>query len=111
MSTPPRRPIREGLRDTPARREHTAHQLLFETASEDLLQQLNLGEITPPPTSPQVMAEEEGDIGREEEAAAAAAPAQPIKKDPLDFNTSIVAEKLVTWAADPRNSKTVKTRD
>ena len=79
MSTPPRRPIREGLRDTPARRERAARQLLFETASEALLQQLHIGEITPPPTSPQVMADEEADIGQGEEAAAAA-PTQPIKK-------------------------------
>ena len=79
------------MRDTPAR---AARRLLFETAPEDILQNLFLDQDqvqTPPPTSPPgVMAGVEDDIG--------AAPPPPAAKDPLDFNTLKV---LVIWWHGP----------
>lgn len=44
-------------------------------------------------------------------AAAPVAPAAEAKKDPLDFNSAVMVEKLTAWAIEPCNSKTVKTRD
>ena len=46
-----------------------------------------------------------------EGVGAAAPPPPPAPKDPLDFNTFMVTARLVAWANDPKNSKTVKTRD
>ena len=92
MSTPPRRPTREGLRDIPARWERPARQL-FETAQEDLREQLaHLGQVTPPHTSPpHRMSDDESEVGA---AATVAAPttAAEKKKDPLDFNSAVVVE-------------------
>ena len=107
MSTPPREDASSRvLRDTPAR---AARRLLFETAPEDILQNLFLDQDriqTLPPTSPPgVMADVEDDIGE------APPPPPPAAKDPLDFNTLTVTSHLVAWANDPKNSKSVKTRD
>ena len=98
MSTPPRRFPREGLRDTPARREHAARQLLFETAQEEeLVERLQeLGQITPPQTSPPARMDDEVEVGQR---VGAAAPPPPARKDPLNFNTSVVCDKLIAWAA------------
>ena len=49
--------------------------------------------------------------GVEDDIGAAPPPPPPAAKDPLDFNTLTVTGHLVAWANDPKNSKTVKTRD
>ena len=106
MSTPPLAlsPPGPSLRDTPARQLRLNQQrLLFEKARENLEFLL---EQTPPRSSPvRRMSQGEGPGGNNHP------PPPPAQKDPLEFNTLTVTSRLVTWANDPRNAKTVKTRD